>query len=122
VAVDAIGALVMGYAPATIPYLGQAFSAGLGTNDVSRIEVRGERVSQVRRDFPAPYGDPPAQRAESNAPTVHLTAPQGDRLYTTTVTLEASAQDDDAVAKVEFYVESERVSTVTTLPYAASLT
>jgi len=77
VAVDTIGTLVMGYDPASVPYLSWAAGAGLGTNDVRQITVRGvsgERVSQVRRNFPAPYGDPPVQRAESTHPTVQITS------------------------------------------------
>ncbi len=121
VAVDTAGALVMGYDPATIPYLSRAAGVGLGVNDVSRITVRGERVSRVRRDFPVPYGDPPAQRADSTPPTVHITWPEKGTLVTETATIQATAGDDQSVAKVEFYIGDELVSTVPSFPYQATV-
>jgi len=58
VAVDTVGALVIGYAPASISYLPLAQQAGLGTMDVSNIRVLGRPVAEVRQDFPVPYGSP----------------------------------------------------------------
>ncbi len=121
VAVDTVGALVMGYDPATIPYLGLASNAGLGTSDVSQITVRGARVSQARRDFPAPYGNPPAQRAESTPPAVHLTAPTHLSFVTTTTTVRATAEDDRAVARVEFYAGDDLLAIATSAPYQATV-
>jgi uncharacterized repeat protein (TIGR01451 family) len=121
VALDAIGTLVMGYDPTTVPYLGWAAGAGLGTADVSQITVRGERVRQVRRDFPAPWGDPQAQRAESTPPTVSVTSPGEGQTVTSNVTVSATASDDSAVSKVEFYVADELQAVVTTPPYQAAL-
>jgi len=121
VAVDTVGALVMGYDPQSIPYLAWAAGAGLGTDDVARITVRGLRVAQVRRDFPAPYGNPPAQRAEATPPTVRITAPEEGLVVAEQTTVWAEASDDRAVAKVEFYVEDDLVAVVTEPPYQVTL-
>jgi uncharacterized protein (DUF362 family) len=43
VAVDTVGSLVMGYDPATIPYLSWVAGVGLGTDDVSQITERQAR-------------------------------------------------------------------------------
>jgi len=98
VAVDTIGTLVMGYNPATVPYLGWAAGAGLGTDDVAQITVRGLPVSQVRRDFPAPYGNPPVQQAEALPPSIGIAPPYQATLDLSThrgqtVTLRAVAYD-----------------------------
>jgi uncharacterized repeat protein (TIGR01451 family) len=119
VAIDTVGSLIMGYDPATVPYLAWAGGAGLGTSNVEEITVRGLRVSQVRRDFPAPYGDPPARRAEATPPTVSLTAPQNGALVGGQVTIEATASDNRAVAKVEFYADDQLHAVVTAPPYRA---
>ena len=105
VAVDTIGALTIGYDPASIVYLDMAQDVGLGLADVSRITVRGRPVSEVRRDFPVPYGDPPAQRAESQPPTVEILSPAEGEVVWGVITVEATASDDVRVAKVEFYVD-----------------
>jgi len=121
VAVDTVTTLVMGYDPATVPYLGWAAGAGLGTNDVAQITVRGLRVSQARRDFPAPCGDPPAQRAEATPPTVQITTPSQGNVVIEQTTVQATATDDRAVVKVEFYVDDDLQAVVTTPPYRATL-
>lgn len=55
VAVDAISALSIGYQLSTSSCPGVAYAAGvgLGQNNPGRIEVRGKRVSQIRRWFPS---------------------------------------------------------------------
>ena len=54
-------------------------------------------------------------------PTVALTAPAEGATLRDTVTFTATASDDrTAVSKVEFYVGSSRVATVTTAPYTYS--
>jgi len=124
VAVDTVGTLVMGYDPTTVPYLGWAAGAGLGTDDVTQITVRGQRVSQVRRDFPAPYGNPPAQRAEAIPPTVSITAPGEGHVVVEETSVWASASDDDAISKVEFYAGDPLQAAqaiVTAPPYQARL-
>ena len=124
VAVDTVGTLVMGYDPATVPYLGWAAGAGLGTDDVAQITVRGLRVSQVRRDFPAPRGNPPAQRAESSPPSVTITSPGEGYVVVEDTSVRATASDDVAVSKVEFYVgdpSQAAQAVVTTPPYQAAL-
>jgi len=121
VALDTVGTLVMGYDPATVPYLGWAAGAGLGTDDVAQITVRGLRVSQVRRDFPAPCGNPPAQRAETTPPSVNITTPGEGYIVVEDATVWATASDDDAISKVEFYAGDELQAIVTTPPYQATL-
>ena len=121
VALDTVGTLVMGYDPATVPYLGWAAGAGLGTGDVSQITVRGLRVSQARRDFPAPYGNPPAQRAEATPPSVSIISPGEGYVVVEEITVWATASDDDAVSKVEFYAGDELQAIVTSPPYQAAL-
>lgn len=121
VAVDTIGTLVMGYDPDTVPYLGWAAGAGLGSNDVAHITVRGLRVSQVRRDFPAPYGNPPAQRAETTPPSVSITSPGEGYVVVEETMVAATASDNDAISKVEFYVGDELQAIATAPPYRATL-
>jgi len=121
VAVDTVGALVMGYDPATIPYLGWAAGAGLGTADVAQITVRGQRVSQVRRDFPAPYGNPAAQRAERTSPTLQLITPADNLVVTEQLLAAATAQDNRGVVKVEFFVDGALQAVDSAPPYQATL-
>lgn len=118
VAVDTIGALTIGYDPASVVYLDMAQNVGLGLADVSRITVRGQSVSEVRRDFPVPYGDPPAQRAESQPPTVEILSPAEGATVWGVITVEATASDNAGVAKVEFYVDDVLAETVTGAPLA----
>ena len=121
VAVDTVGALVMGYDPASVPYLGWAAGAGLGTGDVAQITIRGRRVSQVRQDFPAPYGNPPAQRAERTPPSVSIVTPGEGDVVVEAATVWATASDGGALSKVEFYAGSTLQAAVTSPPYQATL-
>ena len=121
VALDTVGALVMGYNPATVPYLGWAAGVGLGTDDVTQITVRGLRVSQVRRDFPAPRGNPPAQRAEAIPPSAAIATPGEGHVVLEDVAVQAAASDNDTVSKVEFYAGDELQAIVTAPPYRATL-
>lgn len=121
VAVDTVGTLAMGYDPASIPYLNWAEEAGLGTGNPAQITVRGLRVSQVRRDFRAPYGNPPAQRAEATPPSVSITAPREGDTVLENALVWAQASDNDAISKVEFYVNEELQATITAPPYQATL-
>ena len=121
VAMDTVSALVMGYDPQSIPYLGWAAGAGLGTDDVAQITVRGLKVGQVRRDFPAPYGNPPAQRAEATLPAVEITAPGEGTVVLDRATAWATALDDGGISKVEFYAGDELQAISTAPPYQATL-
>ncbi len=51
VAVDATCARLMGFDPASVSYLADAQTVGLGWIDPARIEVRGERLSEVARQY-----------------------------------------------------------------------
>ncbi len=54
VAVDSVGASVMGVNPVEVPYLGMAQERGLGVSNMADIEVLGENISDVRRTFERP--------------------------------------------------------------------
>ncbi len=56
VAVDAVGAEIMGYNPYEIKHLVHCERLGLGTADHTKIEVRGVPVSELRRRFARPWG------------------------------------------------------------------
>jgi uncharacterized protein (DUF362 family) len=51
VAVDAVGAAVMGVSPKSVKHLCFAEEKGLGTCDLRRIEVLGQPIESVRRKF-----------------------------------------------------------------------
>jgi len=51
VAVDAVGAAVMGIPPETVKHLCLAREKGLGTCDLRRIKVVGEPIERVRKKF-----------------------------------------------------------------------
>lgn len=51
VAVDAVGAAVMGIPPTEIKHLIFAERKGLGTCDLNHIEIVGERIERVRKKF-----------------------------------------------------------------------
>ncbi len=116
VAVDTVGALVMGYDPSTIPYLTLGAQNGLGTTDTGYIQVLGTSLTQVRRDFPAPYGSLPARRADSQPPTVAITAPN-EAEWLGAVTVEVEAGDNDALARVELYLDEQLVGQALVPPY-----
>jgi uncharacterized protein (DUF362 family) len=120
VAADTIGALSIGYDPVSIVYLDMAQNVGLGLADVSRITVRGRSVSEVRRDFPVPYGNPPAQRAESQPPTVEILSPAEGTTVWGVIAIEATASDNVGVAKVEFYVDDVLAETVAGAPFSSA--
>ena len=61
VAVDAVCATLMGFAVNELHHVRLAAEAGLGIADVSRIEVRGERLADVARPF-QPYMEAARQR------------------------------------------------------------
>lgn len=51
VATDAVGSFLMGLTPEDVPYLQLAKKAGLGENDMTKIEYVGEEISKLRRYF-----------------------------------------------------------------------
>ncbi len=51
VATDSIASALMGFDPEKVPTLNLAREKGLGTNDLHRIEVRGERLEDVFHQF-----------------------------------------------------------------------
>ncbi len=118
VAVDTVGTLVMGYDPNSIPYLGLAAQSGLGIADVARIHVVGVPVTQARRDFPAPYAV--ARRADAQPPTVAITAPAEDAAVAGALTVDVEA-NDEAVARVELYLDGQWMGEVSTPPYRFTL-
>ncbi len=120
VALDTVGALVMGYDPRAIPYLQLGAQSGVGTTDTGHIQVIGVPVAQARRDFPAPYADSPAVRADARPPMVALGVP-GGQPWSGAVTVGVEADDDDDVARVELYVDDKRVGQALAGPYQFKL-
>jgi uncharacterized protein (DUF362 family) len=51
VATDAVGSFLMGLVPEDVPYLQLAKKAGLGENDMTKIEYAGEQISKLRKHF-----------------------------------------------------------------------
>jgi uncharacterized protein (DUF362 family) len=51
VAVDTVGAAVMGISPENVKHLRLAEERGLGTCNPERIQVLGESIQRVRREF-----------------------------------------------------------------------
>ena len=49
--VDAIGAAVMGFDPAKLPFLQMAWRKGFGAVDVDAIWTRGNEIEEARRKF-----------------------------------------------------------------------
>ncbi|NIN68308.1 MAG: hypothetical protein GTO63_27090, partial [Anaerolineae bacterium] len=98
---DTVGTLIMGYAPASVPYLKMAQEVNLGTTDSAWIRVVGESVAQVRRDFPAPYGELPVTRAETEPPWADITLPNAGGTITGLTQVLVEARDNAGIAKVE---------------------
>lgn len=51
VATDAVGSFLMGLCPEEIPYLQLAKKAGLGENDMEKIEYVGEQIGSIRKKY-----------------------------------------------------------------------
>jgi len=51
VAVDAVGAAVMGIPPEKVKHLRLAEERGLGTCDLKQIAILGEPIEKVKREF-----------------------------------------------------------------------
>jgi uncharacterized protein (DUF362 family) len=120
VAVDTVGALLMGYDPRAIPYLEMAARSGLGIADVAHIRVTGVPLAQVRRDFPAPYADSPVRRADRQPPVLSLSAPEQVELPDT-LQVAVQASDNDALARVELFLDGKRVGQALSSPYTFTL-
>jgi len=56
VALDAVGANIVGYSPYEVGHIVCCERAGLGTADLNKIEVRGVPVSSLTRRFARPWG------------------------------------------------------------------
>lgn len=56
IAVDSLGAFIMGFQPGEIGYLYYANRYGLGVGDISRIGIVGVKPDEVRRRFQPHYG------------------------------------------------------------------
>jgi uncharacterized protein (DUF362 family) len=66
VALDTVGAAVMGYDPSLIEHIQLAAKVGLGTANLNEIEVRGTSLAEVQMNFPPP-------------PSEHLFVPNAER-------------------------------------------
>jgi uncharacterized protein (DUF362 family) len=51
IAADRVGLAVMGIDPSWVGYLNFCAQAGLGQNDLSKIEIRGKRLAEVTRKY-----------------------------------------------------------------------
>jgi len=51
IALDAVAARMMGFDPLSIPFIRQAHEAGLGTGDISGVEIIGDDISEVNFNF-----------------------------------------------------------------------
>ncbi len=51
VATDAVGSFLMGLCPDDVPYLALAKKAGLGENDMDKIDYLGETISLLRKHY-----------------------------------------------------------------------
>ncbi len=51
IAVDAVGAAIMGFNPMSIEYIRKAYEMGLGIGDLNSIEVIGGGIDEVKRRF-----------------------------------------------------------------------
>jgi hypothetical protein len=74
---------------------------------------------------PAPAPAPPVVTPPAPlnaAPSVALTSPGSGATFVNTLRMTASAADDSAVTRVEFFVDGVRRGTDTTAPYSASFT
>lgn len=56
VAVDTVGAAVMGFSLEEVKHLTLAGNDGLGVNRLDEIEIRGENIESVTRPFKRPHG------------------------------------------------------------------
>ncbi len=74
VATDTVGASVMGFDPMDVPAIRVAQHAGLGTADLSEIDVRGEAIANVVRKFKAPFNwfTPIDRYVTGNYSNVHI--------------------------------------------------
>ncbi|MGQ9721705.1 MAG: DUF362 domain-containing protein [Candidatus Jordarchaeum sp.] len=57
VSVDSVGSIIMGFEPQEIPHIRLAALQGLGEMDLSKIEVKGESIDKVQKQFKRPLTD-----------------------------------------------------------------
>jgi len=69
VAVDSVAAAVMGFDPHRIGYLHYAQAAGLGVADLTRIEILGDPIEQVKRNL-VPHSNHAVQRHWDRLPAL----------------------------------------------------
>ena len=62
----------------------------------------------------------PQQSSDSTPPSVNITSPSDGSSVSGTTTINASASDNDSVAKVEFYVDGKLLGTDTSSSYSVS--
>lgn len=51
VAVDAVSSSIMGFDPMSIPYIRMAHEEGLGMGDIEEIEILGDSIDDVKKEF-----------------------------------------------------------------------
>ena len=109
VAVDTIGALVMGYDPEAVRHLRWAYNRQLGTMNRAFITVLGDNVASVRSFFG--YSTPPSDpdiRADTQAPWINAINVESGESFYGEVPLEISDfGDNHAVVRAEISVDGE---------------
>lgn len=119
VAVDTIETLACGYDVNSIAGINAAVSKGLGTNDVSQIQVNGVHVAEIRRWFPN-YGC--ARGGDQGAPYMSgLNVADGAHVSSSLYVRPISYTDSGSgVAKAELYVDGvlADISTASSTAYA----
>ena len=85
------------------------------------IEVNGYNVPQGPQPF-ALYasGDFGTVSSDTTPPTCELTAPSAGATVSDSITLSATASDNESVSRVDFYVGSNKVGSDNTSPYSIS--
>lgn len=108
VAIDTIGALMMGYDPQYVRYLCWAYNRELGTMDTSRITQMGEHVALWRYPFEDNWSDthaPNGSQAEISPPMLGgISVLEGNMIVTGQTVTVNSFSDNVAVTRAELAV------------------
>lgn len=107
VAVDTIASLVMNWDPDSVGYLKYLGDSGIGVNDVSRIEVLGNSVDEVRKDF-GTLKIPPSGSRRIETKIAPRFIVKNFELSAKELKIKLSIQGD--ACKVEFFIDDNILS------------
>lgn len=112
VAIDSIACLVMGYDPDYVLHLVWADQRGIGTKDRAYIEVVGDSVPGVRRDFPLNHGYTGiTTRADATAPWIdNISLSEGQKVYGEVAVTGWGFGDNRSVNRVEMFIDGEKLA------------